>query len=176
MKYTPSSPCVFLRIISHSPEYELPVSTRCAPLFPILPHQMIHKNDFPLPEPPSTNLLRFVMIPVFIGKSEISMNRLSADTVSHLYPEGTRRTLIIVSSMKKQSAGSMKYRNFPLPGKSPHSPASPPNTASPHPPCYVGACIPSVPVGFPHHCGYSSVPPRRPTTPSHYSGSGQKSQ
>ena len=31
------------------------------------------KNDFPLPDGPSTNLLRLVMTPFFIGKSEMSM-------------------------------------------------------------------------------------------------------
>ena len=33
------------------------------------------KNDFPLPLGPSTNLLRLVMMPRFIGRSEMSMCR-----------------------------------------------------------------------------------------------------
>jgi len=30
------------------------------------------KNDLPLPEGPNTNLLRFVVMPRFIGRSEMS--------------------------------------------------------------------------------------------------------
>ena len=30
------------------------------------------KNDLPLPEPPNTNLLRLVVMPRFIGRSEMS--------------------------------------------------------------------------------------------------------
>ena len=54
------------------------------------------KKDFPLPLGPSMNLLRFVVMPFFMGKSDMSMcSGRPLTPVHHFDTERRKRTLVV---------------------------------------------------------------------------------
>ena len=54
------------------------------------------KKDLPLPEGPSTNLLRLVVIPRFMGRSgDVKVQRFSREPVHHLDAEGRERAAVV---------------------------------------------------------------------------------
>ena len=81
------------------------------------------KNNFPLPEGPSTNLLLLVVTPFLIGRSEMSMcSGFPLMWSAILIPNGDGESIQLASSVKRLVACSMKVWKLSSDGKSPSLP------------------------------------------------------
>ncbi len=81
------------------------------------------KNDLPEPEGPRINLLRLVITPVFIGRSEISRwTGFPVRRSTMRIPNGESESLPDVSSTNRHNACSMKVWKLSSAGKSPALP------------------------------------------------------
>ena len=121
------------------------------------------------PEPPNTNLFLLVMIPFFIGSSEMSRCRgLPRYAVAQLDAERTGRGFIVGFLREETDRGlDERVERFSSAGKSPALPGiRRPVERGGSPRCCGAGGTPSERAGCPHHCGYAGAPARRPTRPA----------